>query len=121
MYPMYMQYDHPLAFEGMEKRSQSSMPEYMSPSVECLRCKGYGGWHLKLNAYGAGKHFDSSCSQCNGWGYVKADSPDATCLHEVSELPQAECEKRGIKHWGMHCHVYECWKCKHVSMTDSSG
>lgn len=54
--------------------------------VPCPKCHGYGGWNLTLNAYGPGKHFQASCSQCWGWGWVKAGTSDVTCLHSFKEI-----------------------------------
>ena len=50
--------------------------------VLCPKCHGHGRWNLTLNAYGDGKHFQASCGQCWGWGWVDGASPDATCLHD---------------------------------------
>lgn len=88
--------------------------------IPCPKCHGYGGWRLILNAYGPGKHFTASCSQCNGWGYVKP-GVDAECIHTWHELSQKTCRERRIAHYGMFCHVYECAKCGRLTETDSSG
>lgn len=89
--------------------------------IECPVCKGYGGWNLRLNAYGAGKHFQAFCSQCWGWGWVVKGSKDSKCIHEMMELSQEECENKGIKHWGNCWHVTECKKCGEINSYDSSG
>lgn len=99
----------------------------------CPVCKGYGGWVLTLNAYPLPKgyedtaenrakyvHFRAHCSQCNGWGWVKSDSPDAQCVHEYKELSQESARAKGIAHHGMCWHVYECAKCGHAMSQDSS-
>lgn len=62
--------------------------------VLCPKCHGHGRWNLQLEVYGpvpgdpSGKrqHFQGSCSQCWGWGWVDATSTDATCLHTFSEI-----------------------------------
>lgn len=47
--------------------------------VLCPKCQGHGKWNLTVNAYGPGRHFQGSCGQCWGWGWVSG--ADATCLH----------------------------------------
>jgi hypothetical protein len=42
------------------------------------------------------------------------------CDHEYHELSQEECGKRGINHFGMCWHVYECPKCGMRHADDSS-
>jgi len=85
----------------------------------CPVCKGYGGWNLTLNAYGPGKHFRASCSQCNGWGWVTEEDRD--CIHEVEELSMAQCREIKVMHFGNCYHVYRCLKCGQISAVDSSG
>jgi len=58
----------------------------------CPKCKGYGGWNLKLNAYPLHQyedppenrhkfsHFRAGCDHCIGWGYVRPE--DADHIHE---------------------------------------
>lgn len=102
-------------------------------AVLCPLCKGYGGWNLSLNSYPLPQgyddtpenrskyvHFRAHCNQCNGWGWVRADSADATCIHEYKELSVEQSQQKGIKHWGMCWHVYECSKCGHTMSQDSS-
>lgn len=43
------------------------------------------------------------------------------CGHNWVELSQAESKKRGISHYGMHCHVNYCDECGEVWKYDSSG
>ena len=43
------------------------------------------------------------------------------CEHVYRELGMEESERIGVKHYGMFCHVYECGKCGHVNVQDSSG
>jgi hypothetical protein len=101
----FMTPDHPDAFKDMPKLNPSE--GYDENKYECAKCKGHGGWHLTLDAYGPGKHFDASCSNCNGWGYVSwADGH----VHE----------------WGNeknvgHClHEYTCLTCGTKRVVDSS-
>jgi len=42
------------------------------------------------------------------------------CDHSYNELMPSECNKRGVSHFGMCYHVYECSKCSHVMSQDSS-
>lgn len=42
------------------------------------------------------------------------------CDHSYDELSSKESHNRGIKHFGMCFHVYECSKCSHVMSQDSS-
>jgi len=109
-------------FDGMEKQSQEEYDKHFRHrSVPCPACKGYGGWNLRLDAYGKGRHFQCGCSQCNGWGYVAEGSPDHLCLHTMKELSYEEARKRGINHYGRCYHVYECTKgCGTIRGYDSS-
>lgn len=113
----YLDPGHPGAFLDMEKNTDTG---YIDNPVECPKCKGHGGWNLEVNAYGPGKHFRASCGQCNGWGFVDSASTDATCEHDMREVGSAECKKRGIEHWGMCWHVYECKTCGNIKAYDSS-
>lgn len=99
---------------------KSPLPKFNRTFI-CPMCHGYGGWNLRVDAYGPGKHFDASCSQCDGYGFVRPNSLDATCIHERVELFQKECQHLGISHYGMFCHVYRCKKCGDTITQDSSG
>jgi len=72
-----------------------------------------------LDLYGPGIHFRCTCNQCNGWGYVD-DDLDKKCLHETKELTYSQCKERGITHFGMCWHVYECIHCGKIFSYDSS-
>lgn len=73
----YLTPQDPGAFEGASKR----IPEPgLKLTSECPKCQGYGGWHLRLNAYGPGKHFSCVCFNCHGWGYVRPE--EAGHAHE---------------------------------------
>ena len=57
----------------------------------CPKCQGYGGWNLKVDCYGGRykgeivpelRHFQSSCNQCWGYGWVKKGSLSAKCIHK---------------------------------------
>lgn len=91
--------------------------------IICPKCHGYGGWNLELNAYRRPQgladntenrsnfvHFQSGCSQCNGWGWVSDASTDATCLHQwlYSSSP------------GRCLHTYTCRTCHASKTVDSS-
>jgi len=112
----YMDHTHPDAFVDHERMQ----PAY-GCTVECPRCKGFGGWNLQLNAYGlpAGEadtpenrkkfvHFRAICGHCNGWGFV---SPEETCQGH---------DWKWIKNVGNCLNRYECIHCKKTSDVDSS-
>jgi hypothetical protein len=42
------------------------------------------------------------------------------CSHKYVEKGSKWCSERGITHWGMCYHVYECSECGHVLAQDSS-
>lgn len=79
--------------------------------VECPVCNGHGKGNLELNAYGPGRHFQWSCSQCTGWGWVLKGSPDALCVHV--DGPRVNV--------GNCLNNYTCTKCGRVKQIDSSG
>lgn len=77
-------------------------------TIECPKCKGYGKWNLRPDAYGKGKHFRASCDHCNGWGWV--DSKNADHIHEwVFESNIGHCNNR-----------YRCIVCSQTRDIDSS-
>lgn len=80
-------------------------------SVVCPKCKGWGGHNLRLNAYGPGKHFKSSCDQCVGWGYVRES--DSQCIHEWDYKTRVNV--------GNCLNIYTCVKCGQKRTVDSSG
>jgi hypothetical protein len=75
------------------------------PMVACAKCQGHGKWNLTVNAYGPGKHFQGGCGQCWGWGWVKADSVDATCLHTFKAIAPDQ----PFRCW----HTVACTQCGH--------
>ena len=93
------------AFKGMKKRSAEPS---MGLTAICAACKGYGGWHLQLDAYGIGKNFDCSCSTCNGWGYVKQKY--AGHIHNYVF----------VKNTGLCLNLYKCDGCGDEWNVDSS-
>ena len=111
----YMDHTHPDAFVDWVKQE----PAY-GATVECPRCKGFGGWNLQLNAYSLhGKedtpanrhtysHFRGICEHCNGWGYV---SPEEKCQGHDWEFHSnlGRCYNR-----------YQCIHCGKFSDVDSS-
>jgi len=119
---VYLTHEDDEAFRGLEKLDPKEMNQFgiIKNPVECPMCKGHGGWILRRDAYGEGKHFMCQCSQCNGFGLVNGESKDATCMHEWKEISHAECKERGISHYGMCWHVYECESCGSTMAQDSS-
>lgn len=93
--------------------------KYNCGNTECPKCHGYGGWNLRIDAYGKGKHFQCFCNQCWGYGYVKEE--DAKCIHDFKELTSEECINKGLPRLYMHDHVIECTKCGRRRSYDSSG
>lgn len=90
------------AFKDMKVRGKATAIDKGTQNlIKCPKCKGYGGWHLKIDAYGKDKHFDAGCDQCNSWGWVNKDSKDATCLHKWGS-DHGKC---------MFEHTYMCTKC----------
>ena len=100
----YLKHDDPEAYEGLEK---IPINERYKLTYECPCCKGYGGWILRKNAYGEGKHFKAHCSVCNGWGYTRTFE---TCVHEWD---------RGVN-VGRCLNTYTCVKCGKKQTVDSS-
>lgn len=91
--------DHPDAFIDFPsveaKRAAWDELQNHAPLGVCPVCKGHGGWNLKLNNYRLRpdmadtpenrhkhSHFRSSCSQCNGWGFVD-NQLDLNCVHTM--------------------------------------
>ncbi len=108
----YWTHEHPRAFEGMSIRR----PE-KEGQVACPKCKGYGSWHLKHDEHG---YFDSSCSNCNGWGYVDPDSLDSKCIHEWEYLSIEMAKELGQKVLACYSY-YECKNgCGKIIIVDSS-
>lgn len=67
----YLSYKDDQAFVGMEKKSPPPDSYWHKGLIyECPKCRGYGGWILRPNAYGDGVHFKAGCMDCSGWGYV---------------------------------------------------
>jgi hypothetical protein len=124
--------EDPDAFLNMTKKD---LPEIEFPSLakegctaECPKCHGFGGWHLRVNAYPKYEgdklvgynHFDAHCGQCNGWGYVKPGR-DTECVHDWVEVGAKEASELGVAHYGNCYHVYKCGKgCGATCAHDSS-
>ena len=100
----YLEHDDPSAYEGLTKREQNTKYGFVH---ECPKCHGHGGWILRKDAYGVGKHFMASCADCGGWGYT---SEPATCVHDWSD----------IKSIGHCLHTWTCSKCGAQQIVDSS-
>jgi hypothetical protein len=110
----YMTHDDPHAHDGMEVKENPALrfssKRGTDDYVLCPKCKGYGGHHLRLNAYGEGKHFNAFCRQCVGWGWVEKDSLDETCVHKMGNR----------KTIGNCLNEYTCEKCGKREVIDSS-
>jgi hypothetical protein len=103
----YLEITDPDAILDLEKYTPEQFKSRYEDGYteECPACKGYGGWHLKINAYGPGRHFNCSCMQCNGFGYVKLEDAEhphewdsgtriGNCLHEYKCLVEGCTRKR---------------------------
>jgi hypothetical protein len=114
----YLAHTDPAAFADMEKKLPEPCSKMLGayakprvesvPVVECAKCNGHGGWNLKLDAFGAGKHFRASCNNCTGWGFVPASQGD-----HIHEWDRGETVGRCVTR-------YTCAGCGHVSDVDSS-
>lgn len=99
-------------FTDIPLRSKERAEQTFKDVVICPACKGHGSFNLLLDAYGKGRHFQGGCANCNGWGYVETNSPNAHCIHEYDYGNGKTIE---------HClHTYKCKKCGHEIMVDSS-
>ena len=92
--PTYLEPGDPNSFKDMEikpnpgdRYAEDAAVDYQS----CPKCQGYGGWNLKVDCYGGRykgeivpelRHFQASCSQCWGYGWVKKGSPSSKCIHK---------------------------------------
>lgn len=120
----YMDRNHPdahLDFPPLTKNEREEAIHPIEPGhVQCPKCKGYGGWNLRLNAYPLRgqkdtpenrhrySHFQAGCNQCNGWGFVNKD--DASCIHEWGNPINV----------GKCLNTYTCSKCGKKNTVDSS-
>lgn len=108
----YMTPDHPDAFNDFPgEKPQGAFRR------KCGRCRGYGGWNLKLFAYFLAphledtpenrhrQHFRASCSSCFGFGWTNDD-----CDHEY----------RRVKRLRMCLHLHRCQTCGKEITVDSS-
>ena len=73
----------------------------------CPQCQGHGGWNLKVDAYGSGKHFQTTCDVCCGWGWI---SPKRECVQHTWEF---------VKNLGRCYNRYKCTKCGAIDDVDS--
>ena len=97
--------DYPPLIENERGAAKHPIPV---GSVQCPKCKGHGGWNLRLNAYGPGRHFRAACDQCNHWGHTTAK--DAQCVHTFDN-------GRNV---GRCLTLYTCTKCGTKRTVDSS-
>lgn len=119
----YLEIDDANALLGMERKEPE--PKYRLTAL-CPKCRGFGGWHLRLNAYGAGKHFDCSCSNCLGWGWVEPEN--AGHVHSFAGMEEAKANafraSKGLPParytYGRCCHNSICTICGGHRFTDSS-
>ncbi len=80
----YLTREHPDAF--LDFPQEIPIHPLKEGHVICPICSGHGGWNLRINAYKLPKgetntpenrhkwvHFQCTCRQCNGWGFVKPE------------------------------------------------
>ncbi len=115
----YLEPTDPEAFTDYPLQSSEEAAKY-EMTVACPKCKGHGGWNLRLNAYPLhGKddnpenrhkfsHFRASCSHCQGWGYVTSDNADH--VHDWV----------WVRNTGNCLNLHECSICKRQWEIDSS-
>jgi hypothetical protein len=114
-------------FQDLEVKDKSQFAKTrgvaVTDVVECPLCHGYGGWNIRLDAYGPGRHFKAMCYQCSGWGWVDGNTIDAYCVHQFREIDHRGARKLGMKVWGTRRtdHYYVCEGCGKTKYVDSSG
>lgn len=92
------------AFRGMRLKTR---PDHFTVVGWCPLCQGYGGWHLQLAI--TGRHLNSHCPQCNGWGWV--NQQDFDCIHKMKHT----------RNLGNCYNEYKCSECGKTENIDSSG
>lgn len=115
----YLTPESPEAFVDFPMADAEFAAKYNLTKI-CPRCKGHGGWNLKLNSYPLHdkpdtaenrhrySHFRASCSHCNGWGYVREDE---NCPGH---------EWKHVRNVGRCLNLYRCEKCGKEREVDSS-
>lgn len=110
MFPAFTVFDE--ADKKKNEQFREEHPNYFPQDkyCDCPRCKGYGYCVYIWDAYGPGKHFKGFCIQCNGYGVVRKDSKDASCVHQyVHQKNLGRCYNREV-----------CTKCGQTIDIDSS-
>ena len=82
-------------------------PVKMTSVKMCHICSGHGCWNLKLNAYGQGRHFQSICDHCQGYGWIDSN---------------INCQRHNFvlkKNLGRCFNRYECSECGIIRDIDS--
>lgn len=104
----YIDETHPDAFKDFPYRN---IP--VGTKV-CNRCKGFGGWNLKLNAYPLRErkntpsnrhfysHFRASCSSCFGHGSI---APEQECSNPVEYIGHDYDANWNCRQCGIHTDV----------------
>jgi len=105
----YMGPDHPDAYKDIEPLPRKARDW---TKFKCPACKGRGRRNLELDAYGPGLHFQMTCSQCVGWGWVRSEK-DSQCVHDFDHSKPVNI--------GPCYNQYTCEKCGKKVNIDSSG
>jgi len=103
----------------LNEKSKDAFVDFPKPKQRkkvCQKCKGHGGWNLKLNAYPLHdkkntkknrhlfSHFRASCSACWGYGF----------LQNSTICPKSKNQGHDFDH------NFKCKKCKKQLHVDSS-
>jgi len=104
----FLEAGDPGSFEGLPLLAKPSgaYASLFEKAGLCPKCKGHGGWILKPDAYGSGKHFLASCGHCNGWGWSEV----LDHVHEWVEVASL----------GNCLHEWKCSVCGAKMVVDSS-
>lgn len=109
-----------LNFDGIDQKEKPECAPFHGGSwVPCPKCACHGYHNLILHEYGPGKHFQSTCSNCNTWGWVDSDSEDAKCIHEFVSATYEEAVAAGQRPF-TPCTIVKCKKCGEVKWYDTS-
>ena len=114
---MFIDQNHSDAFVDFPMQE----PKY-GMTVLCQKCKGHGGWNLKLNSYPLWErentpenrhnfsHFRAGCDNCQGYGFIRPDQAEKCVEHDWKYIGAV----------GKCLHKYVCTRCNGDWIVDSS-